>query len=256
MGSEATLSPAHIRETRKVAFVTWASIFVMGYMNAYGLGTGNWLLGAMVTPQTGNFVWMGKNLADGNWPALFTNFMLFFGFAGGNIFGFYTKSITPNKTKQFLFSWTCFIIPVILFPITMSFVANTSVAFFVMGFAAGCGLSFFRQVFHLDINNAMATGSARFVGLWFWEACIKKAKTEKKEMLTFVLFFVCLFSFSAGAFLYTIVANTLFAGASLWILYSGELVLIIVCIIPYALAPRDPDFVKPRGEYGGGINKA
>ena len=231
------------REILKVALATWASIFVMGFINAFSLSLFRyehqeyWLLGAMLTPQTGNLVWMGKHLASGNWAGLLTTLMLFFGFAAGNIFGFYHKSKFTDKRKQFFFSWTCFIAPLIVFPFYMRFI-GTNVAFLIMGFVAGSGLSFFRQVYHLDVNNAMATGSARFIGLWFWEACVRKAKTEKKEMFTFGLFSVCILAFVFGASLYTLVSGL--GGTPLWNnFYISEFVLIVICLIPYSFAPKD-----------------
>ena len=52
----------------KLAFVTVWSIFVMGYLN--GLSINTFELGAPVTPQTGNVLWLGLNLAFGNWQTL------------------------------------------------------------------------------------------------------------------------------------------------------------------------------------------
>ena len=250
----------------KVACTVWASIFIMGYINAFSLSLQRydyfayhgydyeqyWRLGAMLTAQTGNLVWMGKHLASGYWAGLITTLALFFGFAAGNIFGFYHKSRFTNKKKQFFFSWSCFILPLITFPVYMHFIPS-DLAVFIMGFAAGTGLSFFRQVYHLDINNAMATGSARFVGLWFWEACIRRAKTEKKELFTFGLFAVCILVFVFGAALYTLVAG-LSQGAVIGNFWISEFVLIGICLIPFIFAPKNPDLVKPTGTYGGGIN--
>ena len=261
MSTENTLSESEQkqknREMFKVACTVWASIFIMGFINAFSLSLirqyyyDDWLLGAMLTPQTGNLVWMGKHLASGNWAGLLTTIMLFVGFGAGNIFGFYHKSKFADKRKQFFFSWTCFILPIIIFPVYMHFI-GTNIAMFIMGFAAGTGLSLFRQVYHLDVNNAMATGNARFMPLWFWRACIRRDRTADKEVFTFVLFTVCILSFVFGASLYTLASK--FGPTGIANFYISEFVLIVVCLIPYSFAPKDPNLVKPTGTYGGGIN--
>jgi ABC-type microcin C transport system permease subunit YejB len=131
----------------------------------------------------------------------------------------------------------------------------------ILGFAAGVALSFFRQMYHLDINNAMATGSARFFGLWLYEALIKRKKTEKKECFTFVLYTILIVVFVLGASIYTWLSYVGSLVDDFWNLSTGnanfyvsELALIIICIIPYFFAPHSA-FTKPQGKYGGGIVK-
>ena len=252
------------KEIFRYAFLTVASIYIMGFINAYALGTGHWLLGSMVTPQTGNIIWIGKNLAEGNWPYLLSNLALFLGFIGGVIFSHLAQNIFAYKLKQYIFNWSIFIFPIIIFPITMHF-KTPQVAFLIIGFSSGVGLGFFRKLYHLDINNAMATGNVRFLGMWFAEAFIKKSRTEKKEVFTFQLFLICVSAFAFGAFCYVMAAKlggteiVKFYTSSRYTtdvatFYISEIVLIIICVTPYFFIPRDPDFVKPKGQYGGGID--
>jgi len=248
-----------------IAFITSASVFIMGYINAFSLSEArvvaeyDWLLGTMITAQTGNLVWMGKSLASGDWFKFFTTVMLFLGFVVGNIYGYALKDKFKNKATQFFFNWTSFVLPLITFPFYLHFI-GTFVALFILGFAAGTALSFFRQVYHLDINNAMATGNARFFGLWLYEAYMKKARTDKKEVFTFVLFTILVAVFVLGAAVYTWISDFGPMIFPVWYLGGGvhagfyftELALIIICIIPYFFPPC-PVFTKPKGKYGGGI---
>jgi len=188
--------------TFKVAFMTGASIFIMGYLNAYALNTND--LGVMVTPQTGNIIWLGLNLASGYWEYFFQNLGLFFGFMGGAVFALYTQSLFKNKTLQFYYNWSVFVLPVILYPLIMQYVIPSFISFFVIGFASGAALGFFRKMYHMEINNAMATGNVRFLGLHFAGAFLKK---NQKEVATFWVFFTCVFLFAAGAFIYANLAR-------------------------------------------------
>jgi len=192
-----TADSADRSATFKVAFMTGASIFVLGYMNGFALNTND--LGTMITPQTGNVIWMGLNAAMGYWTYFFENLGLFLGFIGGAIFALYTQSLFASKTKQFYYNWSVFVIPVILYPLIMQYVVFNVISFAAWGFASGAALGFFRKFYHLEINNAMATGSVRFLGLHFAGAYMKK---NKQEVFSFWIFFICVFLFAAGAFLY------------------------------------------------------
>lgn len=188
--------------TFKVAFLTVASIFVMGYLNALALNTYD--LGAMITPQTGNVIWLGINAVSGYWVNFIENLALFLGFVGGVIFALFTLNIFKNKVMQFFYNWTVFIFPIILYPLALRYVVPPFVSFFALGFAAGAALEFFRKLYHLEINNAMATGNARFFGLHFAHGFLENNKPDikRKERFTFFLFFLCLFAFALGAYLY------------------------------------------------------
>ncbi|MCL2857493.1 MAG: DUF1275 domain-containing protein [Oscillospiraceae bacterium] len=188
--------------TFKVAFMTGASIFVMGYMNGLSLNTND--LGVMMTPQTGNIIWLGLNAASGYWQYFFENLGLMFGFMGGAVFALFTQSLFANKKSQFFFNWSIFAIPMVLYPLVMQYVVYPLISFMIIGFASGAALGFFRKMYHMEINNAMATGNVRFLGLHFAGAFIKK---NKKEVTTFWIFFACVFLFAAGAFLYAILAQ-------------------------------------------------
>jgi len=188
--------------TFKVAFLTVMSIFVMGYLNGLALNTHN--LGAMISAQSGNIIWLGLNAAGGYWGAFIENLGLFFGFMGGAVFALYTQKIFKNKSLQFFYNWTIFVVPIIIYPLLLQKTVPPYVSFFILGFASGAALGFFRNVYHLEINNAMATGSVRFLGLH--TAHVLKEKS-KKEYSNFLIFFVCVFAFAAGAFLYGILAR-------------------------------------------------
>ena len=258
-----TADSADRAATFKVAFMTGASIFVMGYVNALSLNTSD--LGVMITPQTGNVIWMGLNAAWGYWGLLLENLGLFFGFMAGAVFALFTQSLFKNKVLQFYYNWSVFAVPVILYPLIMQYVVPPALSFFVIGFASGAALGFFRKMYHMEINNAMATGNVRFLGLHFAGAFIKK---NPKEVATFWVFFTCVFLFAAGAFLYARLAlidyNLGLAGDGSIIglgdpvvrsfaqhmglgEYRIEIVtsnivrfvgLLVICIIPYFFCPK------------------
>jgi len=250
--------------TFKVAFMTAASIFVMGYLNGLALNTND--LGVMVTPQTGNIIWLGLNAASGYWGYFLENLGLMFGFMGGAVFALFTQSLFKNKNCQFFFNWSVFALPVILYPLVLQYVVPPVLSFFVIGFASGAALGFFRKMYHMEINNAMATGNVRFLGLHFAGAFIKK---NKKEVATFWVFFVCVLAFAAGAFLYATLARidhnlglqgsgsiigigdhsfrvlrqTLGLGEYRIDIVSSNIArfigLIVICIIPYFFCPKN-----------------
>jgi len=197
-----TADSANRKATSRVAFLTGASIFVMGYLNGYALNTAD--LGSMITAQTGNVVWLGLNAAAGYWTYFFENLGLFVGFIAGVVFALYTQNSFQNKRTQFYFNWTVFIVPVLLYPLALQYVVPPWVSFLVLGFASGAALGFFRKMYHLEINNAMATGNVRFFGLHFAGAYMKK---NKKEVSTFWIFVLCTFLFAFGAFCYAMLAR-------------------------------------------------
>ena len=116
--------------TFKVAFMTGASLFVMGYVNGLALNTND--LGVMVTPQTGNIIWLGLNAASGYWHYFLENLGLMFGFMGGAVFALYTQSLLANKKAQFFFNWSVFIVPVILYPLVLQYVVPPVISFFAI----------------------------------------------------------------------------------------------------------------------------
>jgi len=188
--------------TFKVAFLTGASIFIMGYLNGFALNTND--LGLMVTPQTGNIIWLGLNAASGYWGYFFENLGLMFGFMSGAVFALFTQNLFKNKASQFFYNWSVFVVPVMLYPLIMQYVIPPVISFFVIGFASGASLGFFRKMYHMEVNSAMATGNVRFLGLHFAGAFIKG---NQKEVATFWVFFVCVFLFAAGAFFYATFAQ-------------------------------------------------
>jgi len=194
------------KNTFKVAFLTMASIFIMGYLNALALNTH--ALGMMITPQTGNVIWMGIHAANGEWIYLLETLGLFFGFMGGAVFALFTQNLFKKKETQFFWNWTFFIVPIILYPFALQYVVPPVIALILLGFAAGATLGFFRKAYHMEINTSMATGNVRFLGLHFAQAFLhKKTKGDKKEIKTFWIFFVAVFSFAFGAFFYVIFAR-------------------------------------------------
>ena len=194
------------KNTFRVAFLTMASIFVMGYLNALALNTH--ALGMMITPQTGNVIWMGIFAASGYWGYFFETLGLFFGFMGGAVFALFTQNLFANKSTQFFWNWTTFILPIAIYPLVLQYVVPPIVSLVLLGFAAGATLGFFRKAYHMEINTSMATGNVRFLGLHFAQAFLhKKTKGDKKEIHTFWIFFVAVFSFAFGAFFYAIFAR-------------------------------------------------
>ena len=229
----------------KVAFITGATIFIMGYMNALALHTEQ--LSKMVTPQTGNIVWLGVYPVFGNWPAWVSAWLLFFGFVFGCGFAIMTQNTMESKRKQFFFNWLFFAIPAAIYPFVMPFI-NSQIAFLLMGLSAGFGVGFFRRMYHLDqINNAMATGSVRFIGVYFAEAFLKK---NKKEVFTFVLFVICVALFALGGTAWALAA-TLDMSLDMAVrtgvgnvidtntLSIVNIFLVVSCIIPMLFAPKD-----------------
>jgi len=205
--------------TFKVAFMTAASIFVMGYLNALALNTYD--LGTMITPQTGNVIWLGLNAAMGYWGYFLENLGLFLGFIGGAIFALFTQNSFKNKSAQFYYNWTVFALPIMLYPLVLQYVASPWISFTVLGFSAGATLGFFRKMYHEEINTSMATGNVRFLGLHFAGAFIKK---NKKAMSSFFIFLTCVLAFAGGAFLYGTLARldySLDLGIYLGLGYAG-----------------------------------
>jgi len=245
------------KNTFKVAFLTAASIFVMGYLNGFALNTYD--LGTMISAQSGNIVWIGLNAAAGHWEAFWENIGLFLGFAGGAGFALATQSLFKNKSYQFFYNWTVFIIPILAYPLFLQYIVIPWVSYIVLGFACGAALGFFRKMYHLEINNAMATGSARFVGL----EAVNAAQKKDKAIKSLIIFLICLAAFSAGSFLYgmllrldySIVDNFriglgspgayvprlqhgLFAGLGPVGNILRIIGLIVICVIPYLFCPR------------------
>jgi len=243
----------------QIAFITIASIYIMGYINAYALNTRD--LGLLVTPQTGNIIWMGINAASGNWRVFIDNLGLFFGFIIGAIFVIYTRTVFKNKSSQFYFDWSIFVIPTILYPLVLQFVVPSYVSLFILGFSSGVALGCFRQVYSLDINNAMATGNVRFIGVHFAGAVLKK---NKKELFNLWIFFLCVFMFAAGAFCYTKFAqmdNYLCDTGKGYILGIADnnidtvpcnivrvIGLIVICLIPYFFYPQGTNLKEVKDE--------
>jgi len=186
----------------KVAFLTAASIFIMGYLNALALNTYD--LGTMITPQTGNVIWLGLNAAMGYWAYFLENLGLFLGFLTGAIIAMLTQGIFKNKSLQFYYNWTVFVLPILLYPLVLQYVASPWISFTLLGVSAGATLGFFRKMYHLEINTSMATGNVRFLGLHFAGAFIKK---NKKEISSFFIFLICVLAFAGGAFTYGMLAR-------------------------------------------------
>ena len=268
-----TADTADKKNTFKVAFLTIASIFVMGYLNALALNTYD--LAMMITPQTGNIIWMGIHAAQGYWPEFLETLGLFFGFMGGAVFALFTQNLFKNKSNQFFWNWSFFAIPVALYPIIFQYFVHPVISLLILGFAAGATLGFFRKVYHMEINTSMATGNVRFLGLHFAQAFFKKdTKGNKQEVRTFWIFFAAVFAFAFGAFLYVMLARvdaglatdanlTLFGsyeGTSRLTLGTGEILygrhrfgysqpaggtniarvigMIAICVIPYFFCPK------------------
>ena len=201
-----TAAPTDKKGTFRVAFLTTASLFIMGYLNALALNT--YALGAMITAQTGNVIWLGINAGSGYWTYFFENMGLFLGFMIGAVFALFTQSLFENKTTQFYWNWTFFAAPIALYPIVLQYILHPALSFAVLGFSAGATLGFFRKMYHLEMNTSMATGNVRFLGLHFAQAFIKKdTKGDKKEIASFWLFFLAVFAFAFGAFIYVIFAR-------------------------------------------------
>ena len=233
MGTEI-ISKEEKRATFKVAFITGSTLFIMGYVNALALINVGGRLGAMVTAQTGNVIWMGLNPAFGNWGAFLSNLALFFGFIFGCFFAFLNQNLIKHKTGQFFLAWALFALPVALYPFYVPYI-NSQVAFLMMGLSAGFGCGFFRKMYHLEINNAMATGSVRFLGVWFAEVFFRG---KKDAMFTLVIFVICVFLFGFGAFIFGMAHNIDTAGT---VNFSvTNVALIVFCIIPCFFAPKNP----------------
>ena len=194
--------------TFRVAFLTIMSIFIMGYLNALALNT--YELASMITPQTGNVIWMGIFAASGYWGYFFETIGLFAGFMGGAVFALYTQNLFNDKKVQFFWNWSVFVLPVMLYPTLFQYLLHPVLSFTLLGFSAGAALGFFRKVYHMEINTSMATGNVRFLGLHFAQAFFKKKKNPeeaKLEVRTFWVFFAAVFSFAFGAFLYVMLAR-------------------------------------------------
>ncbi|MCL1934941.1 MAG: DUF1275 domain-containing protein [Defluviitaleaceae bacterium] len=227
--------------THKVAFLTLATIFIMGYLNALSLRTTD--LGVMITAQSGNIVWLGIDftqaiMGHGEWIRFFSRISLFLGFAGGAGFALATANMFKNKRVQFYYDWSVFSIPIIIYPLFLQYNIPSIVSLFLLGFPAGATLGFFRKLYHLDVNTSMATGSARFVGLEFVEMLRKK---DKKAVFTFFLFLIAVLTFSFGAGIYQFIRNIQPAVSTpeYQLVSYTNIALIIFCVIPYLFYPGD-----------------
>jgi len=245
METESNISKSAKKAAFNTAFITAATIFIMGYMNGMALHT--YQLRAMVTAQSGNVIWMGLNPALGNWSAFGANLLLFFGFIFGCGFAIMTLDKFKNKMTQFTFNWSLFALPVALYPFYMQFI-NSHIAFLVMGLSAGFGVGFFRRMYHIDqMNNAMATGSVRFVGVHFAGAFLKK---NKDELFTLWIFIIAVAMFSLGAAAFAIASNfdyslgiisepisRYFIREEAALLSITNVVMVVICIVPCFFAP-------------------
>ncbi|MCL1925049.1 MAG: DUF1275 domain-containing protein [Defluviitaleaceae bacterium] len=238
-----TASETNKWATHKVAFLTLATIFIMGYLNALALRTVD--ITTMITAQSGNIVWLGMDFTQaamgyGEWISFFQRISLFIGFATGSAIGLLTKDIfKDNKRIQFYYDWTLFAAPIALYPILLQYNVPPIISIFILGFSSGATLRFFRKLYHLDINTSMATGSAMFVGMQFVEFIKSK---DKKELFTFFLFLAAVLTFSLGSGIYQLLHNIQYPnvsspGAS--IISLTNIALIIFCIIPYFFFPSN-----------------
>jgi len=245
MATENILAKRGNKAAFNTAFITAATIFIMGYVNGMALHTGQ--LNAMVTAQSGNVIWMGLNPVFGNWSAFGANLLLFFGFVFGCGFAIMTLDKFKNKMTQFAFNWSLFALPVALYPFYMQYI-NSHIAFLMMGLSAGFGVGFFRRMYHIDqMNNAMATGSVRFVGVHFAGGFLKK---NKNEIFTLWIFIIAVAMFSLGAAAFAISAGLDystgiisepitrdFARQYAPLMSITNMVLLAICIIPCFFAP-------------------
>jgi len=240
MATECNLSKRGSKAAFNTAFITAATIFIMGYVNGLALHTSQ--INAMVTAQSGNIVWLGLNPAFGYWSAFLGNIALLFGFVFGCGFAIMTLDKFKKKGTQFAFNWALFALPVALYPFYMQFI-NTHIAFLLMGLSSGFGVGFFRRMYHIDqMNNAMASGSVRFLGVHFAGGFLKKNKEELFTLWIFVIA-VAMFSFGAAAFAFAasadyslgILAEPIardFAREYAPLLSVTNITLIVLCIIP------------------------
>jgi uncharacterized membrane protein YoaK (UPF0700 family) len=206
----------------------------MGYLNALAMNTS--YLGMPVTPQTGNVLWIGLNAAGGYWHYLLENIALMFGFMGGAVFALFLQNVFKSKRARFYFHWSIFVVPVMSYPF-LQYTIHPAIVFFILGFASGAALGFFRKMYHMEINNAMATGNVRFLGLHFALAFLKKdTKDTRKEILTFIIFFISVLLFALGAFCYGI-ASRLDYRHSLSGMSVTNISLMVFCLFPYLFCP-------------------
>lgn len=184
----------------RLAFVTLWSIFAMGFLNGMAINSSE--IGVAVTPQTGNIVWMGLNLALGRWVPLLNNFGLFFGFVAGCALPFLTTNLFKNPKAQFFYAWSMFAVPISLYPFLLQHQAPLFVTLFFIGLASGASLRFFRRIYELDqINSAMATGSVMFLGVQFAKGFVQKSAADVRM---FWIFLLCVVAFAFGSFTYAI----------------------------------------------------
>ncbi|MCL2576000.1 MAG: DUF1275 domain-containing protein [Defluviitaleaceae bacterium] len=199
---------AHVEDkgnTFRIAFLTMMSIFIMGYVNALAINTLD--LGTMITPQTGNVIWLGITIASGDWPLFIQYLGLFGGFVIGAIFALFTQNLFKERPSQFYWNWTFFILPIVIYPIFLKYNGYPVYSFLALGFSAGAALGFFRKVYHMELNNSMATGNVRFFGIHFAQAFFKKYKPENraqrnKEITAMLIFLIAIVSFAGGAATY------------------------------------------------------
>jgi len=239
--------------TFKVAALTVASLVIMGYLNALALHS--YELRAMISAQSGAIIWLGVYAGWGEWGRFFATLGLFVGFMVGAVVALYTHKLFSNKRLQFFYNWTVFILPIMLYPILMQYIVPPIVSFTLLGFSCGATLGFFRRLYHMEINTSMATANVRFLGLAFAEGFLKKDTRGKNARATFWVFFVAVFAFAFGAFVYVILAriDQSIGGNIIIGLYRGERLcrrfgtidtnimtvsgLVIMCLLPYLLCP-------------------
>ncbi|MCL1999660.1 MAG: DUF1275 domain-containing protein [Turicibacter sp.] len=244
-----TAHETDVKATRKVAFLTLATIFIMGYVNALALRTID--ITTMITAQSGNIVWLGMDFTravmgfdgvgyyDDYWLMFFQRISLFLGFATGAGIALATKEIFQNKRLQFYYNWTLFAMPILAYPLILQYNIAPIVSIFLLGFSSGATLRFFRKLFHLEVNTAMATGSAMFVGMHFVEWIKKK---DRKELFTLFLFLLAVLMFSFGSGIYQMLHDIQYPVEFLpdqYNLFSTtNWALLAFCIIPYFFYPK------------------
>ena len=205
--------------TARIGFITCASTFVLGYLNGHTQATIN----NFVSPQTGNLVHLGLNLANRDSALVLTGFLMFFAFVIGSAAAqnILKREMTP--TRQFMLGWTIFAVPI---PIYLFFHEHFSanMIIFTLSAVSGVAMSFFRRIGEVELNNCIVTGNMRFFGINFHEAFFGG---DKKRIRPMWIFFLAIFLFFFGAYVCGL-ALRVGEGMAAWVLISTALVPYIV----------------------------
>ncbi|MCL2171575.1 MAG: DUF1275 domain-containing protein [Defluviitaleaceae bacterium] len=175
----------------RVGFITLASTFILGFLNGHTQS----LREAFVSPQTGNLINLGLDIANADIPAIITGSLMFSAFVLGCIIAhlFIRRKIAPRL--EFFLGWSLFVLPIFIYLIFEQYFSDNGIIF-LLSCASGIALGFFRKIGHVELNNNIVTGNMRFLGINLVESLLTRDGTRIRA---FWIYFAGIFAFFLGA---------------------------------------------------------